>query len=91
MRVLNSFRLTVFICRLSVEISQALRQTFEAAVLTELFPQSKIDIYVQVLQSDGGQYTCNYTAADIPPIEAFAYPRTTSPLAYNSQNGHLRI
>lgn len=40
--------------RQSVEISQALRQTFEAAVLTELFPQSRIDVYVQVLQSDGG-------------------------------------
>jgi len=46
-----------FCClRQSIEISQALRQTFEVVVLTELFPQSQIDIYVQVLQSDGG--TC---------------------------------
>ena len=42
--------------RRSEEISLALRQTFEAALLTELFPHSKIDIYVQLLQSDGG--TC---------------------------------
>ena len=42
--------------RRSVEISLALRRTFEAAVLTELFPQSMIDVYVQVLQSDGGKF-----------------------------------
>ncbi len=45
---------------MSVEISQALRQTFEAAVLTELFPQSKIDIFVQVLQSDGSKCINQY-------------------------------
>ena len=42
--------------RRSEEISLALRQTFEAALLTELFPQSKIDVYIQLLQSDGGEF-----------------------------------
>ena len=37
-----------------MELSQSLKQTFESTVMTELFPQSEIDINVQVLQSDGG-------------------------------------
>jgi len=40
--------------RRSTEFSNAIKQTFEAAVLVELFPRSQIDIYVQILQSDGG-------------------------------------
>lgn len=32
-----------------------MKRIFEAIILTELFPQSVIDIYVQVLQSDGGK------------------------------------
>ena len=35
-------------------MSQALGQMFESVIMRELYPQSKIDIYVQVLQSDGG-------------------------------------
>ena len=31
-----------------------IREVFERAVMTELAPRSQIDIYVQVLQSDGG-------------------------------------
>ena len=31
-----------------------MKQTFESAILVQLFPRSQIDIYVQVLQSDGG-------------------------------------
>lgn len=31
----------------------ALKNTFESVILTELYPMSKIDIFVQVLQADG--------------------------------------
>ena len=31
-----------------------MKQTFESTILVQLFPRSQIDIYVQVLQSDGG-------------------------------------
>ena len=30
-----------------------MKQTFESAILVQLFPQSQINVYVQVLQSDG--------------------------------------
>lgn len=32
-----------------------MKQTFESAILVQLFPRSQIDIYVQVLQSDGSE------------------------------------
>ena len=32
----------------SIEMSQHLKQTFEAALLTHLYPRSQIDIYVEV-------------------------------------------
>lgn len=40
--------------RRSQEISLVLRQTFESVIMMHLFPRSSIDIYVQVLQADGG-------------------------------------
>ena len=30
------------------------KRTFELALMTEMYPMSKIDVFVQVLQSDGG-------------------------------------
>ena len=36
--------------RKSQEMSIHLRQTFEAAIKTELYPRSQIDIFVEVLQ-----------------------------------------
>jgi len=36
------------------ELSLALRQTFEEAVQTQLFPRSQIDISVLVMEQDGG-------------------------------------
>ena len=50
----NPFDLLRCTDRRSTEISLALKQTFEVVVMRELFPHSKIDIYVQVLQADGG-------------------------------------
>lgn len=44
--------------RRSTEISLVIRQTFESIILTHLFPRSQIDIFVQVLQADGGEKIC---------------------------------
>ena len=35
--------------RKSVEVTQHLKQTFEAAILTQLYPRSQIDIFVEVI------------------------------------------
>ena len=36
--------------RKSQEMSQHLRQTFEAAIKTELYPRSQIDIFIEVVK-----------------------------------------
>ena len=48
----------LFEYRRAIELSQSLKQIFESTIMTELFPQSEININVQVLQSDGGTYAC---------------------------------
>jgi exosome complex component RRP41 len=45
----------LYLSRRSTEISLLLKQTFEAAIMSHLFPRSQIDIFVQVLQADGGK------------------------------------
>ncbi|XP_066290141.1 exosome complex component RRP41-like [Branchiostoma lanceolatum] len=56
--------------RRSQEMSMHLRQTFEAVIVTELFPRSQIDIYVQILQADGGNYCACVNAATLAVIDA---------------------
>uniref|UniRef100_A0A1A7YLQ5 Exosome complex component RRP41 n=1 Tax=Iconisemion striatum TaxID=60296 RepID=A0A1A7YLQ5_9TELE len=56
--------------RKSTEMSLHLKQTFEAAVMTQLFPRSQIDIYVKILQSDGGNYSVCVNAATLAVIDA---------------------
>ncbi|ELK11726.1 Exosome complex exonuclease RRP41 [Pteropus alecto] len=56
--------------RKSCEMGLQLRQTFEAAILTQLHPCSQIDIYVQVLQADGGTYAACVNAATLAVLDA---------------------
>ena len=56
--------------RKSQEMSQHLRQTFEAAIKTELYPRSQIDIFVEVLQADGGNYCTAVNASTLALIDA---------------------
>uniref|UniRef100_H9G8D2 Putative exosome complex component RRP41 n=1 Tax=Anolis carolinensis TaxID=28377 RepID=H9G8D2_ANOCA len=56
--------------RQTSEMSLHLKQTFEAAILTQLYPRSQIDIYVQILQADGGNYCASVNAATLAVIDA---------------------
>lgn len=51
--------------RRSTEISLVIRQTMEACILTHLMPRSQIDIFVQVLQADGGTRSACINAATL--------------------------
>ena len=51
--------------RKSLEMTMHLRQAFEAAIKTELYPRSQIDIFVEVLQADGGNYCACVNAATL--------------------------
>lgn len=56
--------------RRSTEISLLIRQSFDAVIMTHLFPRSQIDIYIQVLQADGGNLSACINAATLALINA---------------------
>ena len=53
-----------------LEMSQHLIQTFEATIKVELYPLSQIDIFVEVLQANGGNYCACVNAATLALIDA---------------------
>eukprot|EP01127_Copromyxa_protea_P003214 TRINITY_DN13066_c0_g1_i1.p1 TRINITY_DN13066_c0_g1~~TRINITY_DN13066_c0_g1_i1.p1 ORF type:complete len:247 (-),score=41.89 TRINITY_DN13066_c0_g1_i1:7-747(-) len=56
--------------RRQAELSLVIQQVFEAVILTELAPRSQIDIYLQVLQADGGTRCACINAACLAIIDA---------------------
>eukprot|EP01133_Synstelium_polycarpum_P001505 gene1505-1752_t len=54
----------------SIEIASLLKQAFESTIQVSLFPRSQIDIYVQVLQADGGLRSAAINAATLAIIDA---------------------
>ncbi|XP_014665699.1 PREDICTED: exosome complex component RRP41-like [Priapulus caudatus] len=56
--------------RKSTEMTMHMKQTFEATILTQLYPRSQIDIFVEVLQADGGNFAACVNAATLALIDA---------------------
>ena len=56
--------------RRNLEISLAIKQTFEEAILVTQFPGSMINIYVQVLQADGGTRCASINAITLACVVA---------------------
>lgn len=54
----------------SLEITANIKEIFETAILTQLYPHSQIDIYLEVLQSDGSNYAACVNAATLALIHA---------------------
>lgn len=54
----------------SLEMTAILKQIFDSAILTELYPHAQIDIFVEVLQSDGSNYSACINAASLAVIHA---------------------
>ncbi|XP_026390437.1 exosome complex component RRP41 homolog [Papaver somniferum] len=54
----------------STEISLVIRQTLEACIMTHLMPRSQIDVFVQVLQADGGTRPACINAATLALADA---------------------
>ncbi|XP_053620376.1 exosome complex component RRP41 isoform X2 [Plodia interpunctella] len=73
--------------RKSQEMSMHLRQALTAAIKTELYPRSQIDVYVEVLQADGGAYCACVNAATLAltdagvPLRAYAVACSASATA----------
>ncbi|XP_064485220.1 exosome complex component RRP41-like [Ornithodoros turicata] len=56
--------------RKSQEMTLHIQQTFDATILTHLYPRSQIDIFVEVLQADGGTLSVCINAAALALIDA---------------------
>jgi len=53
-----------------LELAQSVKQTFEPIVLTQLSSRSEIDIYLQVLQNDGGVLQACINASTLALVHA---------------------
>lgn len=56
--------------RKTQETSLQLRRAIEAIIQIELYPRSQIDVFVEVLQSDGSDYCVAVNAATLALIDA---------------------
>ncbi len=56
--------------RREVELSKVIREALEPVVISELFPRTSIDVFVEVLQADGGTRTAGVTAASLALADA---------------------
>lgn len=56
--------------RRATEISLVIKKTFESVILTHLFPRTQIDIFMEVLQADGGTRCACINAASLALINA---------------------
>ncbi len=51
--------------RRSTELSKVIKEVFENLILVEEFPNTQIEVYIDVLQADGGTRTASITVAAV--------------------------
>jgi exosome complex component RRP41 len=56
--------------RREIEISKVMREALEPALMLEDYPRAAIDVFVEVLQADGGSRCAGITAASIALADA---------------------
>jgi exosome complex component RRP41 len=56
--------------RREIELSKIIREALEAIVFSSLFPRTGIDVFIEVLQADGGTRTAGLTAASLALADA---------------------
>ena len=56
--------------RREIEISKVIREALEPAVLVEEYPRTAIDVYLEVLESDGGSRCAGITVAALALADA---------------------
>ncbi len=56
--------------RREMELSKVIRESLEPVVLTELYPRTMIDLFVEILQSDGGSRCAGITVASLALADA---------------------
>ena len=56
--------------RREIELSKVIREALEPAVFVEYYPRSGIDVFIEVLQADGGTRCASITAAALAIADA---------------------
>lgn len=56
--------------RREMELSKVIRESLEHVVMTDLYPRTTIDVFIEVLQSDGGSRCAGITAASLALADA---------------------
>lgn len=56
--------------RREVELSKVIRECFEPTVFVEYYPRTMIDVFIEVLQADGGTRCASITAASLAIADA---------------------
>ena len=56
--------------RREVELSKVIRECFEPTVFVEYYPRTMIDVFIEVLQADGGTRCAGITAASLALADA---------------------
>ena len=56
--------------RREIELSKVIREALEGVIFTELYPRTSVDIFIEVLQADGGTRTAGLTAASLALADA---------------------
>jgi exosome complex component RRP41 len=56
--------------RREVELSKVIRESLEPSVFVEFYPRTGIDVFVEVLQADGGTRCASITAASLAVADA---------------------
>jgi exosome complex component RRP41 len=56
--------------RREIEISKVIREALEPAIIVEDYPRTAIEVWVEVLQSDGGSRVAGITAASLALADA---------------------
>lgn len=51
--------------RREVELSKVIRESLEPAIFLELYPRTMVDLFIEVLQADGGTRCASITAASL--------------------------
>ncbi len=56
--------------RREVELSKVIREALESVIFTELFPRTTIDVFIEILQADGGTRIAGLIAASLALADA---------------------
>jgi len=78
--------------RRSTEISMVIKEVFESVIFTEKFPKTQIDIFVDILQSDGGTRVTAITAASLALVDAgIPMKEMVSSVAVGKADGEILV